>query len=613
MSRKTGLIAASLFLIIGLFLSAQSGHPVRVRVDLVPVTVVVTDEQGKPLRGLGRDDFSVFENGAKQQVSHFQILTSDQSLTSPAPDRQIAERAGFPDGQHRRSFLILLGRGRYAQAFDEIRDFILGKLRPDDRVAIVAHGYATSFSNDHSSVAAILKRCHAGWDAIEQKLEQASRSELAIVYGDPLGVPVECLVREMLGECRRILPPRPGADRLERRKADRQVVEYEEQAIMQKRMDRTPIPANNEKYRQFDRIRSERIRYGTAPSAFLAHRAATEEDLQCLFASVDYLKTAPGDRHMLFLTTRGLVLPGLSNPDVPGNIASLAGDGAVRIHTLYVGESSEAGQASSAEKNAQYLERSASLAQSRGSASGATASRSEAVTPQRYALSDLGFSALASMKDLSELTGGQAFVGADVPQALSAISDSAASLYLLGYTPTDQRLDGRYRKIRVEVSARNARVFCRRGYYATPLPPSVEMQRSYLRTIAGLTSPRPLDDIRVALGRVTSAANQEGRGLTFEVTVQVRADMFETSAERFTGTFSLAYFLVAEEQKVVAQAWDTVDMNLKEATYRQVLQAGLKVAGNLPQPTGARRGRVKAVVYSPQSDLLGSAERKWNE
>jgi len=155
-------------------------------------------------------------------------------------------------------------------------------------------------------------------------------------------------------------------------------------------------------------------------------------------------------------------------------------------------------------------------------------------------------------------------------------------------------------------------LLCRRGYYASPLSTHAHTHR-YLRTVAALNSPNLLDDIHVILEQVRRSASQQGRELQFQVTVQVEPEMFQASAGRLTGTLSLAYFLVGAGQKVVAQAWDTVDMNLKDTTYKQVLRTGVNVDGNLPQPNGVRKGRVKVVVYSPQSDLLGSAEKDWKE
>ena len=45
--------------------------PFRARVDVVEVTVSVTDNTGRLITGLGRDDFQVFEDGVEQTITQF--------------------------------------------------------------------------------------------------------------------------------------------------------------------------------------------------------------------------------------------------------------------------------------------------------------------------------------------------------------------------------------------------------------------------------------------------------------------------------------------------------------------------------------------------------------
>src|SRR5262249_47411270 len=39
--------------------------------ELVNLNVVVTDRRGQRVRGLGKDDFEIYEDGVKQEISHF--------------------------------------------------------------------------------------------------------------------------------------------------------------------------------------------------------------------------------------------------------------------------------------------------------------------------------------------------------------------------------------------------------------------------------------------------------------------------------------------------------------------------------------------------------------
>jgi Ca-activated chloride channel homolog len=46
-------------------------EPIRVRVDMVSLPVVVTDKTGRRITGLTKDDFQVYENGVRQEIAGF--------------------------------------------------------------------------------------------------------------------------------------------------------------------------------------------------------------------------------------------------------------------------------------------------------------------------------------------------------------------------------------------------------------------------------------------------------------------------------------------------------------------------------------------------------------
>jgi VWFA-related protein len=48
--------------------------------------------------------------------------------------------------------------------------------------------------------------------------------------------------------------------------------------------------------------------------------------------------------------------------------------------------------------------------------------------------------------------------------AFAAIADELRNLYLIGYYPAADRRDGKYRKIKVEVARKDAKVRARPGY-----------------------------------------------------------------------------------------------------------------------------------------------------
>lgn len=94
-------------------LSAQEQRPVfRSGTTLVPITVTVTDQQGRPVAGLTQADFKVFEDGRPREIVAFfpQLLTP-----GPAVDPTMAIVRNRVSGivpATRRTFLLVLGFGR---------------------------------------------------------------------------------------------------------------------------------------------------------------------------------------------------------------------------------------------------------------------------------------------------------------------------------------------------------------------------------------------------------------------------------------------------------------------------------------------------------------------
>src|ERR1035438_7348006 len=54
----------------------QEQFQLRVKSNLVVVRVVVRDAKGKPVEGLARQDFRLFDRGKEQSISEFEVVTS---------------------------------------------------------------------------------------------------------------------------------------------------------------------------------------------------------------------------------------------------------------------------------------------------------------------------------------------------------------------------------------------------------------------------------------------------------------------------------------------------------------------------------------------------------
>ena len=176
------------FRAVGGSMAQQSTPPgtIRIRVTLIPVDVMVMDEDGKPVLDLKKEDFAVFENGVRQEVRHFSLevlIPHSPEGGSKALLRRVPTLELSPEKE--RTFLILLGRGRLQTPFksvDAAINFVRRDLMPQDRVAVFAYNRATDFTTDHDQIAQVLERYKKIHEKIESQLALRF-SGLAAIYG----------------------------------------------------------------------------------------------------------------------------------------------------------------------------------------------------------------------------------------------------------------------------------------------------------------------------------------------------------------------------------------------------------------------------------------------
>src|SRR5690348_11977148 len=78
--------------------AAQSPFGEVIEVNVVNVDVHVTDRDGRPVPGLQRDDFEVYEDGKRVKVTNFEAITVNTEAAairkaSPAPSPAVPEPA----------------------------------------------------------------------------------------------------------------------------------------------------------------------------------------------------------------------------------------------------------------------------------------------------------------------------------------------------------------------------------------------------------------------------------------------------------------------------------------------------------------------------------------
>jgi len=132
----------------------QPGYVVRVATEVVLVNVIARDKKGNLIRDLKKEDFTVYEDGQKQQLSSFDFENVDQLATAGAAGAAVTGAAG-PGGLLRSGLtetleardrrLMLLFFDFSAMEPDEIdravdagKKYVQANMQPADMVALVS-------------------------------------------------------------------------------------------------------------------------------------------------------------------------------------------------------------------------------------------------------------------------------------------------------------------------------------------------------------------------------------------------------------------------------------------------------------------------------------------
>ena len=149
-------------------LHAQQKLFESIEVRVVNVDVVVTDKAGRPVPGLTRGDFQLFENGKAEPITNFyEVRGSGTAAALPTPEAPAAAEPA-PDLKSRRFLMFLddysLSAGSRKQVLVSLGKFIETDLQPGDTVSIVEwlHGIhiIVPFTSDRKQLQDGIARLH---------------------------------------------------------------------------------------------------------------------------------------------------------------------------------------------------------------------------------------------------------------------------------------------------------------------------------------------------------------------------------------------------------------------------------------------------------------------
>jgi VWFA-related protein len=519
-------------------------------VEQVTVDVVVVDRDGSPVRGLVAADFTVLEDGARQEITSFEAIdtgalpapspAAGDAATVPAARAEAAEAPGTPA----RVFVIV---------FDDL------------------HLDAADVSRARAAIEGFLDRGVAAGDLLT--LVVPGRGSLW-----------HARVPEGVGALRRLLPQltaraRTSEKALEWMTDDEAVRIRDGDPLVFRRVVRRWVASATDVLSFRDPATVEQRVLDSARYISFDVERRTRQTLEVLSRALDALVGVRG-RKSVVLVSAGIV----RDTFLPGFRAVVSASARANAAVHFV--------------------------DARGLAALGPDQTAEAAAPTDVQDVGLALAALDAGTEGAEAiaadTGGLSIRKRnDLAAGLSAIARESSSYYLVGYpSPAGGRPD-RFRRIEVRVAREGVRVRSRRGYYPAAADEAVGARASARALERAVDS--PLDATGIPLRAAVSVLGErpgDKVGVLVTAEVDVRAVALREEGASSVGTVDLVVAVLAGENGALHRSDDPVPLRLGADERERLARTWLPLTREAALAPGAYQARV--VVRDAASGRVGS-------
>ncbi|WP_419804754.1 VWA domain-containing protein [Terriglobus sp.] len=200
----------------------------------------------------------------------------------------------------------------------------------------------------------------------------------------------------------------------------------------------------------------------------------------------------------------------------------------------------------------------------------------------------------AVMENIADQTGGEAFYGNNDPKGmLDRGFEDSDNYYTLAYQPTDREWNGKFRAIRVAVNGSGYRLSYRKGYFALPDQPVINVMQSFAQAMR-IESPvstmlvlRSGEPVTEANGSTVMPAALDVRGVGFAL---------DPATNLRSAKLQLLVIAYPEEHGAPpVESNNVLNLQLEQADYAHVLQSGVPLPVPLKLPPGRYAVRIGVV------------------
>jgi len=210
-----------------------------------------------------------------------------------------------------------------------------------------------------------------------------------------------------------------------------------------------------------------------------------------------------------------------------------------------------------------------------------------------------------TLSTLATDTGGRMFHDLNnFAPAFTDVQKENSTYYLLGYSPSNTRSDGRFRHIKVEVDRKDLKVEARPGYYAPKNFRQFTREDKDLQLQQALDSETPFLELPLAVDAAYFRQSSSEYYVVLAAKVPASAIPFKQKSSARRAEFDFAWRATDPSGKVVAALRDTLPVKLDADTYQQILRGNILYEGGFLLPPG--KYKLKVVARENETGKMGT-------
>jgi len=412
--------------------SAESGANLKAKAEEVALDLVVRDKKGKPITDLHKDELAVFDNGTRQTLTSFRLVSGSEAISETG--------SKTPLDPLRQIRLVTL-------AFDSMNEPTQRKLAREAALDLINGEQGT---NVFYSVVVIntrllvLKQFTKDKNALHDAIEQATAGLAADKFSSESDRIQEELKRNLSGA---ISGAEQGSNLL---------------STAGQAANTAPGPNNDPLQATLAKVMLDMLRFDAGVAS-----QGTRLSFLALKSMVQGLQILPGRKSVLYFTQGLYVGPELDT--LFRNLISLANRANV---TFYSVDTRGVMTFSQNQGAASALNGAANAAGETVMRTGGATTKDEVMSSDNAETSGRMNVQLA-VRDLAESTGGFLIGDSnDLRYPLRRVNEEISTYYELTYKPSIEKYDGSFRKIKVTADRKDLVIHSRAGYFA--LPPNAQ-------------------------------------------------------------------------------------------------------------------------------------------